>query len=106
MVEVEVYTNKGCPACVSVKHYLDRKGIDYVEKRLGKSRKTDIEFAVRTKNSKKIPQVFIGGEWIGGFDDVVRFDKAGELDWRLGLVNKPKVGLLQKIIRFLKGEKY
>ena len=58
MVEVEVYTNKGCPACVSVKHYLDRKGIDYVEKRLGKSRKTDIEFAVRTKNSKKIPQVF------------------------------------------------
>ena len=53
MVEVEVYTNKGCPACVSVKHYLDRKGIDYVEKRLGKSRNTDIEFAVRTKHSKK-----------------------------------------------------
>ena len=106
MVDIEVYTNKGCPACVSVKHYLDRKGVDYVEKKLGKSKKIDIEFAVRTKNSKKIPQVFIGGEWIGGFDDVVRFDKAGELDWRLGLVNKPKVGILQKIIRFLKWEKY
>ena len=57
MVDIEVYTNKGCPACVSVKHYLDRKGVDYVEKKLGKSKKVDIEFAVRTKNSKKIPQV-------------------------------------------------
>ena len=53
MVDIEVYTNKGCPACVSVKHYLDRKGVDYVEKKLGKSKKIDIEFAVRTKNSKK-----------------------------------------------------
>ena len=106
MVDIEVYTNKGCPACVSVKHYLDRKGVDYVEKRRGKSKKTDIEFAIRTKNSKKIPQVFIGGEWIGGFDDVVRYDKAGELDWRLGLSEQPKTGIIQKIIRFLKGEKY
>lgn len=106
MVDIEVYTNKGCPACVSVKHYLDRKGVDYVEKKLGKSRKTDVEFAVRTKNSKKIPQVFIGGELIGSFDDVVRYDKAGELDWRLGLSEQPKTGIIQKIIRFLKGEKY
>ena len=40
---------------------------------------------MRTKNAKQIPQVFINGEWIGGFDDVVRYDRAGELDWRLGL---------------------
>jgi len=106
MVDIEVYTNKGCPACVSVKHYLDRKGVDYAEKKLGKSKKIDLEFAVRTKNSKKIPQVFIDGEWIGGFDDVVRYDRAGELDWRLGLADRPKTGFIQKIIRFLKGEKY
>lgn len=106
MAEVEVYTNKGCPACVSVKQYLDRKGIEYVEKKLGKSKKTDLEFSIRTKNAKQIPQVFINGEWIGGFDDVVRYDRAGELDWRLGLAEKPKVNLGKKVIRFLKGEKY
>ena len=39
-------------------------------------------------------------------DDVVRYDKAGELDWRLGLSEQPKTGIIQKIIRFLKGEKY
>ena len=106
MGEVEVYTNKGCPACVKVKQYLDNKGIEYVEKKLGKSRKTDLEFSMRTNNAKSIPQVFINGEWIGGFDDVVRYDKAGELEWRLGLVERPRVGSFEKIIRFLKGEKY
>ncbi len=106
MAEVEVYTNKSCPACVSVKHYFDTKGVNYTEKRLGKSKKTDLEFSIRTKGAKQVPQVFINGEWIGGFDDVVRYDRAGELDWRLGLEEKPNPGLFSKIIRFLRGEKY
>ena len=106
MVEVEIYTNKGCPSCVNVKHYLDKKGVQYIEKRLGKSRKIDIEFSVRTNGAKTIPQVFINNEWIGGFDDVVRYDNVGELDWRLGLSEKPSVGLFTRFIRLLKGEKY
>ena len=106
MAEVEVYTNKGCPSCVSVKQYLDRKGVNYTEKQLGKSEKVDVEVSVRTRGAKKIPQVFINGEWIGGFDDVVRYDQAGELDWRLGLGEKPSLGILAKITRYLKGEKY
>ena len=106
MAKVEVYTNKGCPACVNVKHYLDRKGVNYTEKQLGKSKKVDIEFSLRTRGEKQIPQVFIDGEWIGGFDDVVRSDRAGELDWRLGLEEKPNLGILKKFTRYLKGEKY
>ena len=106
MAEVEVYTTKGCPACVSVKQYLDIKGVNYTEKRLGKSKKADLEFSIRTKGAKQVPQVFINGEWIGGFDDVVRYDRAGELDWRLGLEEKPSLGLFSKIIRFLRGENY
>ena len=106
MAEVEVYTNKGCPACVSVKQYLDIKGVNYTEKRLGKSKKADLEFSIRTKGAKQVPQVFINGEWIGGFDDVVRYDRAGELDWRLGLEEKPSLDLFSKIIRFLRGENY
>ena len=106
MAGVDVYTNKGCPACVSAKHYLDRKGVEYTEKRLGKSKKIDIEFSLRTNNSKKIPQIFIGNEWIGGFDDLVRYDNAGELDWRLGLSPRPKISLVNRLIRFLKGNKY
>ena len=106
MAEVEVYTNRGCPACVNVKQFLDRKGINYTEKQLGKSKKVDIEFSVRTKGAKQIPQVFINGEWIGGFDDVVRYDQAGEQDWRLGKGDKPNLSFFRRFIRYLKGEKY
>lgn len=106
MADVVVYTNKGCPSCVNAKHYLDTKGVNYTEKKLGKSKKTDIEFSLRTNNAKQIPQIFINDEWIGGFDDLVRYDKAGELDWRLGLSARKNVGFTKGIIRFLKGEKY
>tara|TARA_B110001452_G_scaffold267608_1_gene278433 strand:- start:5138 stop:5458 length:321 start_codon:yes stop_codon:yes gene_type:complete len=106
MADIEVYTNKGCSACVNAKHLLDRKGVNYRELKLGKSKKTDIEFSRRTMGAKKIPQIFINNQWIGGFDDLVKYDKAGELDWRLGLSNRPKVGPIKRFIRFMKGEKY
>ncbi len=106
MAGVEVYTNKGCAACVNAKRFLDSKGVDYTEKKLGKSRKIDAEFSIRTKGSKTIPQIFINNQWIGGFDDLVKYDRAGELDWRLGLCARPKVGIIKRFLRFMKGEKY
>ena len=106
MAEIEVYTNKGCHSCVSAKHYLDKKGVTYEEKRLGKSKKIDVEFSIRTRGAKSIPQIFINNEHIGGFDDLVKFDKADELDWRLGLCKRPRVGIFKLFARFMKGEKY
>ena len=106
MAEVEVYINKGCAACVNAKHFLDSKGVDYIEKKLGKSRKIDAEFSIRTRGAKSIPQVFIDNHWVGGFDDLVKYDKANELDWRLGLCNRPRVSIFKAFSRFMKGEKY
>ena len=106
MAEVVIYTNRGCHYCVMAKHYLDSKKVQYIEKKLGKSRSRDQEFAVMTNNAKKIPQIFIAGEWIGGYEELLKYDNAGELNWRLGLEDKPKVGFVQKIARLFKGEKY
>ena len=79
MAEVVIYTNRGCHYCVMAKHYLDSKKIQYIEKKLGKSRSVDQEFAVMTNNAKKIPQIFIAGEWIGGYEELLKYDNAGEL---------------------------
>ena len=106
VAEVDIYTNKGCAACVRAKHFFDTKGVSYVEKKLGKSKKIDMEYSIRTRGAKSIPQIFINNEWIGGFDDLIKYDQADELDWRLGLCNRPKVGLIQKLLRLIKGEKY
>ena len=46
------------------------------------------------------------GKLIGGYDDLIDYDRAGELDWRLGLAPRPKVGIFQTIIRYLRGQRY
>lgn len=106
MAEVELYTNKGCGACVNAKRLLDSKGVQYEEIRLGSSRRTDVEFQVRTNGSKTIPQIFIDDEWIGGFEELLKYDNANELDWRLGLCERPHVSLLSRLMRILTGKIY
>jgi glutaredoxin-related protein len=66
----------------------------------------DREFLIRTKGSKSVPQIFIDDAWIGGFDDLLEYDKASELDWRLGLEEKPNVGLFLRFTRFIRGQKF
>ena len=106
MAKVELYTNKGCGACVNAKRLLDSKGVAYEEIRLGSSRRADTEFRIRTNGSKTIPQIFIDDEWIGGFEELLKFDNANELDWRLGLSERPKVSLFTRIMRRLTGRIY
>ena len=85
---------------------LCNKGVAYEEKKLGSSARMDREFLMRTQGSKSVPQIFIDGTWIGGFDDVLRYDRAGELDWRLGLEDQPKVNLFTKFIRLMRGHTF
>ena len=76
MPKVEIYTNRGCPSCVNAKQYLDRKGVQYEEKKLGKSKSTDIEFKLRSRGAKTVPQIFIDDDLIGGYTDLI--DKYSE----------------------------
>jgi hypothetical protein len=53
-----------------------------------------------------VPQIFIDNVWVGGFDDLMRYEHAGELDWRLGLEDRPKVSLVRKFIRIMRGQTF
>ena len=106
MAKVEVYTNRGCGACVNAKRLLDSKKIQYQEIRLGSSKRTDAEFHIRTNGSKTIPQIFIDDEWIGGFEELQKCEQANELDWRLGLSERPHVSVFQRLLRTLTGRIY
>ena len=90
----------------SAKRLFDRKGVVYEEKKLGSSARMDREFLIRTKGSKSVPQIFIDDAWIGGFDDLLRYDQANELDWRLGLEEKPNIGFFLRFTRFIRGQKF
>ncbi|HYU97005.1 MAG TPA: glutaredoxin 3 [Sphingomicrobium sp.] len=77
---VEIYSKTFCPYCWRAKHLLDSKRVEYKEIAVdfgGEARRQMIE---RANGRTTVPQIFIGGEHIGGCDDLVALERAGKLD--------------------------
>ena len=67
---VTVFAKPGCPHCARAKALLEKNGLVYEEVTLGKGITSSTLRAVSGKGTA--PQVFIGGELIGGADDLER----------------------------------
>ena len=85
MARVEVYTTMFCPYCARAKSLLERKGVDYVNIDVIEDTSKRDEMVKRAGGRQTVPQIFIDGEHIGGFDDMAALDRAGKLDPKLGL---------------------
>jgi glutaredoxin 3 len=83
MPKIEVYTTAICPYCIRAKRLLDRKGVRYQEIRVDLDRN---QMAIMLDRSRRqtVPQIFIDGLHVGGYDDMARLDVRGELDPLLG----------------------
>ena len=91
MARTEIYFTNWCPYCHQAKALLDRKGVDYegIDLTHGTLEKID---EMRTRSGRtSVPQIFIDGQHIGGFDDLSALDRAGELDGLLGLSQEAEV---------------
>ncbi|HYP87972.1 MAG TPA: glutaredoxin 3 [Polyangiaceae bacterium] len=79
MAEVLVYRTPYCPYCVRVKHLLEGKGVPFKEIDVsddpGKRR-----WLADVTRRRTVPQVFINGKPVGGFDEVAALNRSGELD--------------------------
>lgn len=79
MARVIIYTTTYCPYCFRAKALLRAKNIDYeeVDVTTNPARRAEMEL----KSARKtVPQIFIDGAPIGGFDEVRELDASGELD--------------------------
>lgn len=65
---VSIITKPGCPFCTKAKALLKEKGYTFEEIVLGRDASTISVRAITGKTS--VPQVFIGGQYIGGSDDL------------------------------------
>lgn len=83
-VKVEVYSTAFCPYCSRARHLLEKKGIEFTEYRVDKDLDLRTEMESRSQRTS-VPQIFIQGRHIGGFDDMAELDIDGELDKLLGL---------------------
>ena len=79
MPRIEVYTTRWCGYCVRAKQLLKQRGLEFEEINVD----DDPEF--RTKlldltGGWTVPQIVIDGKPIGGYSELWKLDREGELD--------------------------
>jgi glutaredoxin 3 len=78
MAAVTVYTTDPCSFCLRAKQLLDARGIEYDEINLAKDPVGRTELLERT-GMMSFPQVLVGDELIGGFQETMAADRSGRL---------------------------
>ena len=84
MAQVVIYTTSYCPYCTGAKALLRSKNVSFEEIDVARDEKLREEME-RLSGGYTVPQIFIDGKPIGGYDDARRLDTLGELDRMLGL---------------------
>jgi glutaredoxin 3 len=77
--KIVMYSTAWCPYCIRAKRLLASKGWDFEE--------IDVDgdyekrrWLVQVTGRRTVPQIFIGDESVGGFDEIHALDRRGELD--------------------------
>ena len=79
MPQVVMYTTSWCPYCRAAKSLFAAKRIEFTELDVTEDPKLRTEME-RLSGRRTVPQIFIDGNSIGGYDDACRLDACGELD--------------------------
>ena len=79
---VAIYTTKVCGYCVVAKRLLTKKGASFEEIEVG-SRADLRNWLIDATGQQTVPQIFINGTSIGGYDQLAELEKSGELSERL-----------------------
>ena len=84
MVAVVIYTTPWCQFCISAVRLLESKNVPYenIDVSSAPGLREEME-ALSGRTS--VPQIWIGGEHIGGCDELYGLDRSGELDIKLGI---------------------
>ena len=79
MSNVTIYTKPYCPFCIRAVELLEKKGVafDEIEAAFDPDKRQEM---IRRSGRATFPQIFIGERHIGGCDDMVALERAGDLD--------------------------
>ena len=75
--DVVVYTTDYCPYCRAAKDLLRNKGIAYREVDVTSDDKTREELVAMAGGRTTVPQIFVDGKAMGGYDDLATFFRNG-----------------------------
>ncbi|HEY5558266.1 MAG TPA: glutaredoxin domain-containing protein [Steroidobacteraceae bacterium] len=75
---VTVYTGSFCGHCLRVLALLDRRGIAHAE--VNVENHPGLREELMAKSGRRtLPQVYVGGRYVGGADELAALDRSGEL---------------------------
>lgn len=84
MAQVVIYTTNYCPYCTAAKALLRSKNVSFDEIDVTSDQLRRGEMEQRSQR-RTVPQIFIDGKPIGGYDEARDLDANGELDRLLGV---------------------
>lgn len=80
MAKIIMYTTAVCPYCIRAEQLLLRKGITAIDK-IRVDLQPELRIAmVELTGRRTVPQIFIGDQHVGGYDDLAALDQAGLLN--------------------------
>ena len=80
MAAVTMYTTAVCPYCQMAKRLLASKGVTTIEE-IRVDQDPQVREAMMARTGRRtVPQIYIGEQHVGGFDDLSALDRAGKLD--------------------------
>ena len=79
MADVEIYTKSWCGYSAAALQLLDHKGVQYEHIDVTSDPATELEMMARA-GAHTVPQIFIDGQGIGGYNDLAALEASGELD--------------------------
>ena len=79
MADIEIYSPAICPYCIAAKNLLKTKGLDWRELRIDADPAARAEMLRRAPGARTVPQIFINGTHVGGFDQLAAAERSGRL---------------------------
>jgi len=80
MAKIEMYIKPGCPYCHAAARLFDNKKASYATVNILAQPQKRPEMIQRANGGSTVPQIFIDGKHIGGFDDLNALNARGKLD--------------------------
>ena len=80
MTRILLYTTPYCGYCRAAKRLLTSKGLDFTEIGVSEDPAKREEMISRAMGMRTVPQIFIQGRHVGGYDELAELEREAKLD--------------------------
>ena len=80
MTKIILYTTPYCGYCRAAKHLLTKKGAAFTEIDVSGDLGLRQEMIDRAYGRRTVPQIFINGTHVGGYDELAELERAAQLE--------------------------